>query len=104
MRTHARSVAGAALAIALVFGATVFARYLGTTHRDGHRPAPAGTVTVPESSTSRPGDAGVRGHSNVEVFVPGALGPLQPPAEEFYRKENPPKPDKSTGPAGGSQR
>jgi subtilase family serine protease len=52
-------------------------------------PAPAqsspekGTVIVPFSSIAQPGDAGVRAHTNIEIFVPDVVEPATsyPPGE-----------------------
>ena len=35
-----------------------------------------GRVTIPESSKAKPGDGGVRAHTNVQVFTPKAGKPL----------------------------
>ena len=40
-----------------------------------------GQVSIPESSTEKPGDTGVRAHTNIETFVPnrgadGVQGPI----------------------------
>ena len=40
-----------------------------------------GYIVIPESSIEKPGDAGVRAHTNVEIYIPpGDTGHLQPPS------------------------
>jgi hypothetical protein len=56
-----------------------------------------GRILVPPSSVGQPGNAGSRGHTHVEVFVPkdkGGAGRLQPPSP----------PRTNAAPSGGSQR
>jgi hypothetical protein len=44
-------------------------------------PPGAGQVSTPESSVERPGDTGVRAHTNTQIFIPnqGANGAQAPP-------------------------
>lgn len=44
-------------------------------------PPGAGQVSTPESSVERPGDTGVRAHTNTQIFIPnqGANGAHAPP-------------------------
>lgn len=44
-------------------------------------PSGAGQVVTPESSTPKPGDTGVRAHTNIQIFIPnrGADGAQAPP-------------------------
>ena len=44
-------------------------------------PTGAGQISTPESSSEKPGDVGMRAHTNIEIFVPNR-GPAdaQPPA------------------------
>jgi hypothetical protein len=44
-------------------------------------PPGAGQVSTPESSVEKPGDTGVRAHTNIQIFIPnqGANGPHTPP-------------------------
>ena len=56
------------------------------------RKVPGGTVTTPESSVQKPGDVGVRSHSNVEIFTPNEKPPPQPPSSELYKHEDSQKP------------
>jgi hypothetical protein len=56
-----------------------------------------GRILVPPSSVGQPGDAGSRGHTNVEIFIPkdkGGAGRLQPPSP----------PRTNAAQSGGSQR
>lgn len=39
-----------------------------------------GSVIVPPSSVANPGDAGVRGHTNIEIVVPPDHSPAPPPS------------------------
>ena len=48
-----------------------------------------GTVFVPESSKTKPGDAGVRAHSNVRVFIPNGLKPQLAPQYSLWGFETP---------------
>jgi hypothetical protein len=48
---------------------------------------PGGTVTKPPSSVEKPGDIGVRGHSNVEIFTPNQPGSPEPPPRDFFNPE-----------------
>jgi subtilase family serine protease len=48
-----------------------------------------GRVTIPESSKANPGDAGVRFHSNVEIFTPKAGKPAEAPPYSGYAFETP---------------
>jgi hypothetical protein len=43
-------------------------------------PPGAGQVSTPESSVEKPGDAGVRAHTNTQIFIPnqGAYGAQAP--------------------------
>jgi hypothetical protein len=43
---------------------------LGASHGRAQVPAGEGQVSVPSSSTEQPGDTGVRGHTNVQIFIP----------------------------------
>ena len=57
--------------------------------------APGGIVIRPPSSVEKPGDVGVRGHSNVEIFLPKNAPNVGPPPKEFYNPENTvPKPER----------
>lgn len=102
MNAQTATVTGGAIAIALVLSALAIARHHGTAYRIPH--LPAARVETPASTVERPGDAGLRGHSNVEIFVPGALGPLEPPPQDFYRTENPRAPLRSSPPATQNQK
>ena len=44
-------------------------------------PPGAGQVSTPESSLEKPGDTGVRAHTNTQIFIPnrGAAGTQKPP-------------------------
>lgn len=44
-------------------------------------PSGAGQVSTPESSIEKPGDTGVRAHTNIQIFIPnqGANGAQAPP-------------------------
>ena len=55
-------------------------------------PPGAGQVSTPESSIEKPGDAGVRAHTNIEIFTPNR-GPFGAPA-----------PSGSGGPGGAGSR
>jgi hypothetical protein len=50
---------------------------------DGYAQSPpgAGQVSTPESSIEKPGDTGVRAHTNIQIFIPnqGANGAQAPP-------------------------
>jgi hypothetical protein len=48
---------------------------------DAQAPPGAGQVSTPESSVERPGDTGVRAHTNTQIFIPnqGANGAQAPP-------------------------
>jgi hypothetical protein len=50
---------------------------------NGYAQAPpgAGQVSTPESSIQKPGDTGVRAHTNTQIFIPnqGASGAHPPP-------------------------
>ena len=43
---------------------------LGASHGRAQVPAGEGQVSIPSSSTEQPGDTGVRGHTNVQIFIP----------------------------------
>ena len=47
-------------------------------------PAPHGRTHRPASSVVRPGDAGVRAHTNVEVSVPPTGAATLPPPASMY--------------------
>ena len=64
------------------------------------QPAPGGgQVSVPGSSIEKPGDTGVRAHTNVEIFIPnrGAGGAPKAPGGDSSGAANPPA---SPGPGG----
>jgi hypothetical protein len=48
---------------------------------DAQAPPGAGQVSTPESSIEKPGDTGVRAHTNIQIFTPnqGANGAQAPP-------------------------
>ena len=50
---------------------------------NGYAQLPPGTgqVSTPESSVEKPGDAGLRAHTNIQIFIPdqGANGAHAPP-------------------------
>jgi subtilase family serine protease len=48
-----------------------------------------GRVTIPESSKARPGDAGVRFHTNIEIFTPKSGDPSVGPPFSGYAFETP---------------
>ena len=52
--------AGRAIAVVLVIAGSARAQV----------PPGAGQVYTPESSSQKPGDTGVRAHTNVEIFIP----------------------------------
>jgi hypothetical protein len=44
-------------------------------------PVGAGQIATPESSIEKPGDVGMRAHTNIQIFVPNrSPGGAQPPA------------------------
>jgi hypothetical protein len=47
----------------------------------GHAQAPSagGQVLTPESSIEKPGDTGVRAHTNIQIFLPNRGGEQRPP-------------------------
>ena len=51
---------------------------------NGYAQLPPGTgqVSTPESSVEKPGDTGLRAHTNIQIFIPnqGANGAHAPPA------------------------
>jgi kumamolisin len=55
----------------------------------GHRRLGAGTVIIPESSQANASDAGIRAHTNFEVFVPQGLTPDEAPPFPGYAFETP---------------
>jgi subtilase family serine protease len=46
-------------------------------------------VYIPESSIEKPGDAGVRSHTNIRVFLPGGVKPSEAPPSSGYGFETP---------------
>jgi hypothetical protein len=57
------------------------AALLGAENGYAQVPPGAGQVTTPESSIEKPGDTGVRAHTNTQIFIPnqGAYGAQPPP-------------------------
>ena len=49
----------------------------------------AGTVFIPDSSIAKPGDAGVRAHTNFQIFLPGGSKPNGTPPYSGYAFETP---------------
>ena len=58
------------------------AALLGAGYGFAQVPPGAGQVSTPESSVGKPGDTGVRAHTNTQIFIPnqGAYGAQPPPA------------------------
>ena len=54
---------------------------LATGYGYAQTPPGAGQVSTPESSIEKPGDSGVRAHTNIQIFIPnpGAGGTQAPP-------------------------
>jgi hypothetical protein len=44
---------------------------------DAPNASDSGMIIIPESSITHPGDAGVQGHTNIQIFVPSADMPTQ---------------------------
>jgi kumamolisin len=57
--------------------------------RAGHMRVGMGTVVIPQSSQAKPSDAGIRAHTNFEVFVPQGLTPDEAPPFPGYAFETP---------------
>ena len=82
----------AVVAVLLLFG---FAASTPGQTRAGVTVAPlkiksgVGTVFVPDSSKAKPGDAGVRAHTNIQVFFPAGLKPNEAPPYSGYGFETP---------------
>ena len=57
------------------------AALLGAGYGFAQVPPGAGQVSTPESSIEKPGDTGVRAHTNIQIFIPnqGANGAPAPP-------------------------
>jgi hypothetical protein len=57
------------------------AALLGAGYGFAQVPPGAGQVSTPESSIEKPGDTGVRAHTNTQIFIPnqGANGAPAPP-------------------------
>jgi hypothetical protein len=73
MRT---SALGFAIAGAAIVGAIAVSLMVA---QDAPIPSKEGTVVIPESSKPKGEDKGIRGHTNVEVFVPPPGSPSMPP-------------------------
>ncbi len=100
MRPRIRWFTAAGIGIVLVFCFYLGARFHGADAGREHRWVGAGVVKVPRSSIERPGDVGVRGHTNLEIFVPDRPVSPQPPPKEFYSNEGQVPPAKSGGASG----
>ena len=59
----------------------------------------AGQVTIPGSSLEKPGDTGVRAHTNIEIFRPNR----SPEGTEQPRRHQPASRDRSSAPGGTEQ-
>jgi hypothetical protein len=57
------------------------AALLGVENGYAQVPSGAGQASTPESSIEKPGDTGVRAHTNIQIFIPnqGANGAHAPP-------------------------
>ncbi len=61
--------------------AMLAAAFLAAENGYAQVPPGAGQVSTPESSLEKPGDTGVRAHTNTQIFIPnqGAYGAQAPP-------------------------
>lgn len=48
----------------------------------------AGLIRVPKSSIAKRRETGIRGHTNIEEFLPAEGTAPQPPPKEFYKKQS----------------
>jgi hypothetical protein len=69
-------------------------------------PPGGGQVSIPSSSTEQPGDIGVRGHTNIQIFTPKRAGDdaQAPPGGGGAAPRPPPGLGPGTGGPGGSTR
>jgi hypothetical protein len=64
-------------------------------------PPGGGQVSIPGSSIEQPGDTGVRGHTNIEIFTPKRAGDdAQAPSGGVGATPRPPPGPGSDGPGG----
>jgi hypothetical protein len=63
-----------------------------------------GQVSIPSSSTEQPGDIGVRGHTNIQIFTPKRAGDnaQAPPGGDGATPRPPPSPG-TDGPGGSAR-
>ena len=103
MKAHMSWYAAAGFGIFLAAFLLLAAILQGVAIKNERRPVRAGTVEVPQSSVESLSELGIRGHSNVELFVPYGSTPPQPPPREFYEKERPAVPFQGVKPPGGAK-
>jgi len=58
---------------------SIFIMFVARQAAAQHSPLSGGQIIIPGSSVEHPGEVGVRGHTNIEIFVPSGGMPKEKP-------------------------